>query len=347
MADLVLTEVWKTFRDPKRREVHAVQGVSLSVEPGELMVLVGPSGCGKSTLLRLIAGLETLDAGTITLSGRVIDNVASADRDVAMVFQNYALFPHLNVFDNIAFGLKFRSVPKAQIKDAVREATATLRLEGLLDRKPHQLSGGQRQRVALGRAMVRRPKVFLLDEPLSNLDARLRAEMRTEIAALHERLKATMVFVTHDQTEAMTLGQRICVLSEGRVMQTGAPVEIYKKPANVFVAQFTGSPGMNLLKGELAEALAPEARGLRGGGILLGVRPEELEVSLDGHGVAGEVLLCEPLGHETILHIGAGAGRVVARVPGMCEFAHRQRVRVRLRSGVVRLFDEQSGDALP
>ncbi|HEY6168358.1 MAG TPA: ABC transporter ATP-binding protein [Verrucomicrobiae bacterium] len=346
MTELVLTNVQKAFHAAKGRGVVAVQGVSLTVEAGELMVLVGPSGCGKTTLLRLVAGLETIDGGTITLAGRVINDVPPADRDVAMVFQSYALFPHLSVFDNMALSLKFRRVPKVQISDAVREAAAMLRVEELLDRKPHQLSGGQRQRVALGRAMVRRPKIFLLDEPLSNLDARLRAEMREEIARLHERLKATMIFVTHDQTEAMTLGQRICVLNEGRVMQTGTPVEVYRRPANTFVAQFIGSPGMNLLRGPLATELARGVVAFDGKSALLGVRPEDVELIEGDSGVRGHIEVCEPLGHETILHIAAAGDQVVSRVQGMREFAPGQEVRLRLRAGRVSLFDEQSREAL-
>jgi len=345
MTELILNNVHKAFRGAKGTEVRAVQGVNLTVEAGELMVLVGPSGCGKSTLLRLIAGLETVDAGTIALEGRVINEVPPADRDVAMVFQNYALFPHLNVFDNMALGLKFRRVPKAAINDAVREAAASLRLEKLLDRKPHQLSGGQRQRVALGRAMVRHPKVFLLDEPLSNLDARLRAEMREEIARLHERLKATTIFVTHDQTEAMTLGQRICVLNEGRVMQAGTPLDVYRRPLNTFVAQFIGSPGMNLLRGPLAAELARGVVTFDGKSAVLGVRPEDVELVEGDSGVRGRVEICEPLGHETILHIAAAGGQVVARLPGMREFAPGQDVRLRLRVGRVSLFEEGTGNA--
>jgi ABC-type sugar transport system ATPase subunit len=345
MPELILHELHKTFRGAKGGDARAVAGVSLTVEAGELMVLVGPSGCGKSTLLRLIAGLEVPDAGSITLAGRVINDVPPADRDVAMVFQNYALFPHLDVFDNIAFGLKFRGVPKAQIKDAVREAAAVLRLEELLERKPHELSGGQRQRVALGRAMVRRPKVFLLDEPLSNLDARLRAEMRAEIASLHARLGVTMLFVTHDQTEAMTLGRRICVLNEGRVMQTGAPLEVYRRPANTFVAQFTGSPGMNLLSGPLAVELGRGVPGFAGETTLLGVRPEDVELVEVNAGVRGRVEACEPLGHETILRIAAVGGQIVARVPGAETFTAGRDVGVRLRAGSARVFDAGSGRA--
>jgi multiple sugar transport system ATP-binding protein len=345
MPELILHDLRKAFHDAKGREVCALAGVSLAVEAGELMVLVGPSGCGKSTLLRLIAGLEVPDAGTITMAGRVMNDLAPADRDVAMVFQNYALFPHLNVFDNLAFGLKFRGVPRKEIQEAVREAAAVLRLEGLLDRRPHQLSGGQRQRVALGRAMVRRPRVFLLDEPLSNLDARLRAEMREEIAALHARLRATMLFVTHDQTEAMTLGRRICVMNEGRVMQTGAPLEVYQRPVNTFVAQFTGSPGMNLLTGPLAMELARDVPRFDGGTMLLGVRPEDVELVETAAGVRGRVEACEPLGHETIVRIAAAGGQLTARVPGAAMFAAGQEVGLRLRAGGARLFDARSGCA--
>ena len=246
MASVRLDNLSKNFGS-----VRAVDGVSLEIPDGELMVLVGPSGCGKSTLLRLVAGLEEPTSGGIFLDNRDVSRVKPQDRDVAMVFQNYALFPHLNVEQNMAFSLKFRKVAKPKIRSRVAEAAEVLGLADLLCRKPAELSGGQRQRVALGRAMVCQPKVFLLDEPLSNLDARMRAEMRAEIVQLHRRLATTMIFVTHDQTEAMTLGQRLCVLDHGQVMQTGSPMELYRQPAHRFVGDFIGTPGMNFVRGRL------------------------------------------------------------------------------------------------
>ncbi len=325
MASVRLDNLFKNFGS-----VRAVDGVSLEIPDGELMVLVGPSGCGKSTLLRLIAGLEEATGGGIFLDDRDVNRVKPQDRDVAMVFQNYALFPHLNVEKNIAFSLKFRKVAKPEIRSRVAEAAEVLGLADLLCRKPAELSGGQRQRVALGRAMVCQPKVFLLDEPLSNLDARMRSEMRSEIAQLHRRLATTMIFVTHDQTEAMTLGQRLCVFDHGRVMQTGLPMELYRRPAHRFVGDFIGTPGMNFVRGWLetrGEGLAfvgsgggfelGLANGLAkhaGCEVELGIRPEN--ISLADSGVPGTVLGCETLGHETLLRVRSGGHELVVRLPG-------------------------------
>ncbi len=253
MARVVLDKIFKTYPGATGNR-PAVCGVSLDIADGEFMVLVGPSGCGKSTLLRLIAGLETADAGTISLAGRVVNAVPPKDRDLAMVFQNYALYPHLTVFDNLAFGLKLRKLPRAEIAERVRAAAMQLGLAEVLDRLPKALSGGQRQRVAVGRAMVRQPKVFLFDEPLSNLDAQLRAATRAEIGRLHARLAATMIYVTHDQVEAMTMGDRICVMKDGTIMQVAAPSDLYNSPANLFVAGFIGSPPMNFLPGTLEKS---------------------------------------------------------------------------------------------
>ena len=229
----------------------AIRGADFEVADGELLVLVGPSGCGKSTLLRMIAGLETITEGRLSIGGRLVNDVAPKDRDIAMVFQNYALYPHMSVAENLAFGLKLRHVPGREIKRRVAEVSSVLAMEELLDRRPAQLSGGQRQRVALGRALVRKPSVFLLDEPLSNLDARLRLSMRAEIARLHRRLGATMIYVTHDQVEAMTLGERIVVLRKGEIQQIDTPIVLYERPANLFVAGFLGSPAMNVFRGRL------------------------------------------------------------------------------------------------
>jgi len=294
------------------------------------MVLLGPSGCGKSTTLRMIAGLESISSGTLSIDGRVVNNLPAKDRDIAMVFQSYALYPHMSVADNLAFGLRRRSIDRAEIGRRVAAVADTLGLTGLLQRKPHALSGGQRQRVALGRAIVRDPKVFLFDEPLSNLDASLRVSTRGEISKLHRRLGATMIYVTHDQVEAMTLGQRICIMNGGRVVQVGPPLEVYKRPLNTFVASFLGNPPMNLLparvaegKGRLSVKLGGELLELKqrqysalpaGAAITLGIRPESIAAHASAGarerlaGVEAEIVQIESLGAETIL---------AARIPGI------------------------------
>lgn len=327
MASVRLDNICKNFG-----AVRAVDGVSLEIPDGELMVLVGPSGCGKSTLLRLVAGLEEATSGGIFLDDREVSRVKPQDRDVAMVFQNYALFPHLNVEQNMAFSLKFRKVAKPEIRLRVAEAAEVLGLAGLLRRKPAELSGGQRQRVALGRAMVCKPKVFLLDEPLSNLDARMRAGMRAEIAELHRRLGTTMIFVTHDQTEAMTLGQRLCVLDLGQVMQTGSPMDLYRRPAHRFVGDFIGTPGMNFVRGRLEDrdgglAFVGSGDGLAlglggdlakhaGGEVEMGIRPENISLAAGAGDAMGTVQGCETLGHESLLRVRCGDHELVVRVPG-------------------------------
>lgn len=327
MASVRIDNLCKNFG-----AVRAVDGVSLEIPDGELMVLVGPSGCGKSTLLRLVAGLEEATSGGIFLDDREVSRVKPQDRDVAMVFQNYALFPHLNVEQNMAFSLKFRKVAKPEIRLRVAEAAEVLGLAGLLRRKPAELSGGQRQRVALGRAMVCKPKVFLLDEPLSNLDARMRAGMRAEIAELHRRLGTTMIFVTHDQTEAMTLGQRLCVLDLGQVMQTGSPMDLYRRPAHRFVGDFIGTPGMNFVRGRLEErdgglAFVGSGDGLAlglggdlakhaGGEVEMGIRPENISLAAGACDAMGTVQGCETLGHESLLRVRCGDHELVVRVPG-------------------------------
>lgn len=327
MASVRIDNLCKNFG-----AVRAVDGVSLEIPDGELMVLVGPSGCGKSTLLRLVAGLEEATSGGIFLDDREVSRVKPQDRDVAMVFQNYALFPHLNVEQNMAFSLKFRKVGKPEIRLRVAEAAEVLGLAGLLRRKPAELSGGQRQRVALGRAMVCKPKVFLLDEPLSNLDARMRAGMRAEIAELHRRLGTTMIFVTHDQTEAMTLGQRLCVLDLGQVMQTGSPMDLYRRPAHRFVGDFIGTPGMNFVRGRLEDrdgglAFVGSGDGLAlglggdlakhaGGEVEMGIRPENISLAAGAGDAMGTVQGCETLGHESLLRVRCGDHELVVRVPG-------------------------------
>ena len=276
----------------------AVDHASFDIADGELMVLVGPSGCGKSTLLRMIAGLETISDGTISIGERVVNNVAPKQRDIAMVFQNYAVYPHMSVFENMAFGLKLRHLSRSDIDSRVRHAADMLGLDKVLDRKPKQLSGGQRQRVALGRALVRNPAAFLLDEPLSNLDAKLRLQTRAEIAKLHQRLHATMIYVTHDQIEAMTLGNRIVVLDAGKIQQIDTPLNLYRKPANRFVAGFIGSPPMNFLE-------QPDGR-------VLGIRPEHITV---GSGRRFTLDLIEPVGNEMYVYASDGEDHIVARIP--------------------------------
>jgi len=285
----------------------AVQDVSFDVADGEFFVLLGPSGCGKSTTLRMIAGLEAITEGELAIGGRRMNEVPARDRDIAMVFQSYALYPHMSVFDNMAFGLRRRGLPRAEIDRRVQQAAGILGLGPYLARRPHALSGGQRQRVAVGRAIVRDPEVFLFDEPLSNLDAALRASTRQELIRLHRRLGATMLYVTHDQVEAMTMAGRICIMDHGRVAQIGAPLEVYHRPATSFVAAFLGSPPMNLLPGQVADGairlgaatLLPSVA-LPAGSVMLGIRPEDLEPTADGP-LRGEVTSVEPLGAETIL----------------------------------------------
>jgi multiple sugar transport system ATP-binding protein len=283
--------------------VDVIRGVDLTIDDGEFVVFVGPSGCGKSTLLRLISGLEYLSGGQLSIGGRVVNEVPASKRGVAMVFQSYALYPHLTVRENMSFGLKVRKVPVPEHQKRVDEASATLKLEALLDRYPRELSGGQRQRVAIGRAIVGNPDVFLFDEPLSNLDAELRVHMRSEIAALHKRLSTTMIYVTHDQIEAMTLADKIVVLRDGRVEQVGSPRELYERPANTFVAQFIGSPKMNLLSAESAPLLAG-ATAANADFKTVGIRPEHLTVVEPREGILlGTVGLCEYTGAVTLLHV--------------------------------------------
>jgi multiple sugar transport system ATP-binding protein len=303
---------------------HAVRGVSIEVRDGEFLVLVGPSGCGKSTVLRMIAGLEDITSGTIVIGDRVVNEVASKDRDIAMVFQNYALYPHMTVRKNLSFALELRRAPRAEVERRVLEAAKMLAIEELLDRKPGQLSGGQRQRVAVGRAIVREPRVSLFDEPLSNLDAKLRVSTRGELKALHQRLKTTTIYVTHDQEEAMTLGDRIAVMSQGVVQQVGTPMEVYRRPANRFVAQFVGMPPMNFLNGSIAGppgSAAFEGGGVRfdvgavaprAGAIALGLRPQSLRLVEKGR-LSVTVEVVEPLGDLMDVTLRAGATRLVAR----------------------------------
>ena len=356
MASVRLDNLCKNFG-----AVRAVDGVSLEIPDGELMVLVGPSGCGKSTLLRLVAGLEEATSGGIFLDDREVSRVKPQDRDVAMVFQNYALFPHLNVEQNMAFSLKFRKVAKPEIRLRVAEAAEVLGLAGLLRRKPAELSGGQRQRVALGRAMVCKPKVFLLDEPLSNLDTRMRAGMRAEIAELHRRLGTTMIFVTHDQTEAMTLGQRLCVLDLGQVMQTGSPMDLYRRPAHRFVGDFIGTPGMNFVRGRLEDrdgglafvgsgdnlalGLGGDLAKHAGGEVEMGIRPENISLAAGAGDAMGTVQGCETLGHESLLRVRCGDHELVVRVPG-AGAGGLAKVGLRFDLNAAAWFDAATGQAL-
>ena len=331
MARVVLKGVSKVFDNG----YEAVANASFTVEDGELAVLVGPSGCGKSTMLRMLAGLERVTAGEISIGGRLVNEVTPKNRDIAMVFQNYALYPHMTVFDNMAFGLKLRKYPKKEIESRVEQAAEVLGIKGILSRKPKQLSGGQQQRVAVGRAIVRKPQVFLFDEPLSNLDAKLRMQMRTEITKLHRRLQATMIYVTHDQVEAMTMGDKIVVMNDGQVQQIDTPLNLYNRPANVFVAGFIGSPSMNLIAGTCSgqddarfessalsvalprNKLPDHAMGLD---IFLGFRPEHLYIreSADAppHAITLATLkitLVEPLGHETVIYGNVEDTTIIAR----------------------------------
>jgi len=356
MASVELRNVIKTY-DGKNNVIH---GVDLHIEHGEFVVFVGPSGCGKSTLLRMIAGLESISGGDIVIDGKRVNDEPPRNRDIAMVFQDYALYPHKNLYDNMAFGLRLRKTPEAEIKKRVIDAARLLRIDHMLERKPAALSGGQRQRVAIGRAIVRQPKVFLFDEPLSNLDAQLRGEMRTEIKKLHQRLGATIIYVTHDQVEAMTLADRIAVLSAGRTMQYASPSHIYNTPAATFVAGFTGSPPMNLLPCRvdgahamlgaqaiaLSQALA--ARGAQAREPVFGIRPEN--ITLQPHGAAepieARVVLTEPLGAETLVTLEIGGHELVARCSASFARPPGASLPVYMDPAHMHLFDGSNGMAL-
>lgn len=354
MASVTIRDVRKAFGS-----VEVLHGVSVSIEDGEFVILVGPSGCGKSTLLRMVAGLEHITSGDIAISDLIVNDVPPKERDIAMVFQNYALYPHMTVGQNMGFSLALKKAPKAIIDERVRKAAGILGLDQLLERYPRQLSGGQRQRVAMGRAIVRDPQVFLFDEPLSNLDAKLRVQMRAEIKELHQRLSTTTIYVTHDQIEAMTMADKIVVMHDGIVEQTGAPLDLYDKPANLFVASFIGSPAMNLIEGRIAAngSLGFEASGGQvlplnsappasdGRSVVYGVRPEHLH--LDDNGFPAEIAVVEPMGSET---------HVLARLPGGQEITAALRDRRVFKPGetinlapekeLVHLFDQESRDRL-
>ena len=331
MAAIQLKNVVKRYGNGKQ-ELQVIHGVSADVADREFIVIVGPSGCGKSTLLRMVAGLEEISGGEIWIGGRVVNDLEPAERDIAMVFQNYALYPHMTVFDNMAYGLKIRKMPVAEIKTRVDKAAGILELGHLLARKPRELSGGQRQRVAMGRAIVRQPQVFLFDEPLSNLDAKLRAQTRLEIQKLHRELGTTALFVTHDQVEAMTLAQRMIVMNAGAMEQFGTPEEVYHRPASTFVASFIGSPPMNLLKN------APGARA----GTILGIRPEHLDVGHTGWELRVETV--ELLGAERLIYARVGGEQLIVRVEeGGPSPAHDSIIHVAPREDRLHWFDATSG----
>jgi multiple sugar transport system ATP-binding protein len=347
MASVHIRSVKKRFG-----EVEVLHGVSIDIPDGSFTVLVGPSGCGKSTLLRMVAGLENISAGEIEIGGRVVNLVPPKERDIAMVFQNYALYPHMTVRDNMAFSLLLAKKSKAFIDERVGKAAGILGLAPLLDRFPRQLSGGQRQRVAMGRCIVRDPQVFLFDEPLSNLDAKLRVAMRTEIKELHQRLKTTSVYVTHDQIEAMTMADQIVVMHDGHIEQTGSPLELYDRPANRFVAGFIGSPSMNFIEGTQKDGALFAANGARlplagaqaandGRAMVYGIRPEHLDLADDGF--EAEVVVIEPTGSETQLFARLGQQEIVAIFRERHEFAPGQKIRLKPRAPVAHLFDTSSG----
>ena len=344
-------------------KTQVVHGIDLAIEDGEFVVFVGPSGCGKSTTLRMIAGLEEIDGGTITIGERPVNRLEPKERNIAMVFQNYAIYPHMSVAENIGFGLYTAKLDKAEKRRRIEETARILGLEPLLERKPSALSGGQRQRVAIGRAMVRDPSAFLFDEPLSNLDAQLRAQMRLEIKRLHQRLGRTIVFVTHDQVEAMTLADRIVVMRDGRILQVGAPMELYEKPADVFTARFIGSPTMNILPARTTTADGKPKLELAGNAIalpsrptplpaevLVGVRPQELRVLASDESadlvLTGKVAVVEPLGSETFVHVEHGDGLILASASAKAPPVVGHEVRLGAGIDSLRLFDAATERAL-
>jgi multiple sugar transport system ATP-binding protein len=365
MGSVSINSLDKTYpASGKNAAFRAVKAIDLEIRDGEFMVLVGPSGCGKSTTLRMIAGLEAISAGEIKIDGAVVNDLLPKDRGIAMVFQNYALYPHMSLFDNMAFGLKLARKPKEEVMRRVTDAARILGLESILDRKPASLSGGQRQRVAVGRAIVRDPKVFLFDEPLSNLDAKMRFSMRSEISKLHARLKTTIIYVTHDQVEAMTMGDRICVMKDGQIMQVADPLTLYHQPENVFVAGFIGSPAMNLLRGRiqrregrlvfveqaesdavfvpLTGALAQRAEKNLDREVFLGLRPESIydqPRGVETTPLTARVELSEPMGAETNVYLKTGAGNVIARLHTERRFTLGESLTVHLLLAKAHLFD--------
>jgi multiple sugar transport system ATP-binding protein len=364
MSNVTIREVHKRYDDG----FHAVKGVSLEIKDKEFVVLVGPSGCGKTTTLRMVAGLETVTEGQILIGNQVVNDLPPMDRDIAMVFQNYALYPHMSVYDNMAFGLKMRKFDKAEIRKRVDNAASILGIKDHLDRKPRQLSGGQRQRVALGRAIVRNPQVFLFDEPLSNLDAKLRVQMRIEIKKLHQRLATTSMYVTHDQVEAMTLGDRVVVMNHGVIQQVGEPLELYNNPANKYVAGFIGSPPMNFssvkvsdeggtlyasneaMKIRVPDALKARIAPQTGKPVTLGIRPEDLRMARSddaGDQVMNAVVeVSEQLGSEVILDVRTAGAGMVAKVEPTTRVKPQEAIKLALNPAGLRFFDAQSEVAL-
>ncbi|PYN13734.1 MAG: glycerol-3-phosphate ABC transporter ATP-binding protein [Candidatus Rokuibacteriota bacterium] len=363
MAQVVLKDLNKMYDD-----VHAVKDVNLNILDKEFVVLVGPSGCGKSTTLRMIAGLEEITSGEIQIGNRVVNDLPPKDRDIAMVFQNYALYPHMTVYDNMAFGLKMRKFPKAEIQKRVQDAAEILGIQELLKRKPRQLSGGQRQRVAVGRAIVRHPQVFLFDEPLSNLDAKLRVQMRVELKRLHNRLETTAIYVTHDQVEAMTLGDRVVVMKDGWIQQVGEPLELYGRPRNRFVAGFIGSPAMNFIETTVADgagALWVECAGLRlrvpaersarlagkrRQAVVLGIRPEDLHPATGADPVdltcEAVVDVVEPLGSDILLDVKVGNYVIVLRVDPSVRLRQHDKIRLAFTPERIHFFDAKTEESL-
>jgi sn-glycerol 3-phosphate transport system ATP-binding protein len=359
MAGVSIRNVFKRYG-----AVQAIEGVSMEVNDGEFVVMLGPSGCGKSTLLRMVAGLESITGGDIAIGGRVVNDLEPKDRNIAMVFQNYALYPHMSVYDNMAYGLKIQGRSKSDIAARVQRAAEILELSAMLKRRPRELSGGQRQRVAMGRAIVREPSVFLFDEPLSNLDAKLRVQMRSELQALHQRLRTTTLYVTHDQVEAMTLAQRMLVMNGGRSEQIGAPLDVYRRPATTFVAGFIGSPPMNLIPGRIADGgstLAtdggvqirlPAARpDLDGRNVLLGVRPEHLEICAeDAAALRPDIDFIELLGSDSLVYGHLGAQKTGPRIAARLHtsvVAKEGHLPLRFGPEHMHLFDPDSGKRLP
>ena len=366
MAKVLLENVYKIYPG----NVMAVNNANLEIQDQEFVVLVGPSGCGKSTTLRMVAGLEEISKGSIYIDGKKVNDVPPKDRDIAMVFQNYALYPHMTVYKNMAFGLKLRRYPKAEIDARVRDAAEILGIQGLLNRKPKELSGGQRQRVAVGRAIVRKPKAFLFDEPLSNLDAKMRVQMRTEISKLHTRLSSTMIYVTHDQVEAMTMGDRIVVMKDGVIQQVAEPMNLYDHPANQFVAGFIGSPPMNFFNGtreqknnglycsegkfsvRVDDASANKLASRVGKDIVFGIRPEDIADALfvsqpnPAHQFKARVEVVEPMGAEVYLYLNTGKHSFIARVGAQDRAEVNQEMNLVLNMKKAHFFDAQTGDAI-
>jgi len=351
-------EFWKSSSTPS--QVHIVKNADLNIKDGEFVVLVGPSGCGKSTTLRMIAGLEDATSGDIVIGDRVVNNVSPKERDIAMVFQSYALYPHMSVFENMAFGLRLRNLPNHEIERSVKQASELLGLEKLLQRKPKELSGGQRQRVAMGRAIVRKPQVYLMDEPLSNLDAKLRVQMRAELQKMHRRLGVTTVYVTHDQVEAMTLGDRIVIMKDGIIQQADSPLNLYERPSNLYVAGFIGTPSMNFIPvtlqdGELIasgfrvslpEERRSEVDAYNGKALVLGVRPQDLTDAPSSLTMQANVEVIEPLGSENYLYCSAGKDMVAARVDGRSAVRAGDTVTLGFKPEQFHLFDAASEQAI-